>query len=474
MKIKVLVSFMKIHNTLTGELEEFVPLVPKKVSMYVCGPTVYDDSHIGHGRTYISYDMISRYLRYKGYDVTYVRNITDIDDKIITKANHEKLTIQEVTQRYTESFHNDLKTLGLNPPNIEPTATGTVNEMIEMIQNLIQRKHAYASGGDVYFDVKSFKEYGKLSKKNIEDLQVGARVMPGEQKKDPLDFALWKAAKEGDPAWDSPWGKGRPGWHIECSAMSKKHMGETIDIHTGGRDLIFPHHENEIAQSECSSGKPFAKYWLHNGFVNLSKEKMSKSLGNTIFLKDIFKKVHPEALKFYVLSSHYRSPIDFSYEELSVAAHALDRMVRILYSIPHKDFPGLTRFQATYYQKFEAAMDEDFNTPKAIAVLFDLVREANKLSAKKETLEQAIELRYVLWSLGNKVFGMFDYNPKSYFTSIPGMEALDVEKIETMIVKRQEARRNKDFATADQIRDEFNAMGVVLEDSPDGTSWRKK
>ncbi|MEZ4846795.1 MAG: cysteine--tRNA ligase [Bdellovibrionota bacterium] len=266
---------MKIHNTLTGKLEEFVTIVPKKVSMYVCGPTVYDDSHIGHGRTYISYDMISRYLRYKGYDVTYVRNITDIDDKIITKANQEKTTINEITKRYAASFHNDLKTLGLNPPDIEPTATGTVKEMIEMIETLIQRKHAYASGGDVYFDVKSFEGYGKLSKKNIEDLQVGARVMPGEQKKDPLDFALWKAAKEGEPAWDSPWGKGRPGWHIECSAMSKKHLGETIDIHTGGRDLIFPHHENEIAQSECVSGKTFAKYWLHNGFVNLSKEKCS-------------------------------------------------------------------------------------------------------------------------------------------------------------------------------------------------------
>jgi len=465
---------MKIHNTLTGKLEDFKPVAAPNVSMYVCGPTVYDDSHIGHGRTYISYDMISRYLRYKGYRVTYVRNITDIDDKIITKANQEKTTIDEISVRFTKSFHNDLKTLGLNPPNVEPKATETVQEMIEMIQTLIEKNHAYSSNGDVYFSVKSFKEYGKLSKKNIDDLKSGARVDPGEQKKDPLDFALWKAAKEGEPSWISPWGKGRPGWHIECSAMSKKHLGETIDIHTGGRDLIFPHHENEVAQSECANGTMFAKYWLHNGFVNLSKEKMSKSLGNTIFLKDLFKKVHPEALKFYILSSHYRSPIEFSYDDLKVASHALDRIVRILYSIPHKEFTKPTALQMPYIERFEAAMDEDFNTPKAFAVFFDIVREANKLSSKKETFDQAIELRHVLWTLGNAVFGMFNYEPKDYFTSIPGMEALDVEKIETMLVKRQEARRNKDFATADKMRDEFAAMGIALEDSPEGTSWRKK
>lgn len=465
---------MKIYNTLTGQLEEFVSIRPQKVSMYVCGPTVYDNSHIGHGRTYISYDMISRYLRYKGYDVTYVRNITDIDDKIIAKANQENTTIEEVSKRYTESFHHDLKILGLNPPNIEPRATETVGEMVVMIEQLIRAGHAYACEGDVYFSIQSFGDYGKLSKKNIDDLIAGARVDPGEIKKNPLDFALWKRAKEGEPAWKSPWGLGRPGWHIECSAMSKKYLGETIDIHTGGRDLIFPHHENEIAQSEATSGKPLAKYWLHNGFVNLSKEKMSKSLGNTIFLKDLFKKVHPDALKFYILSSHYRSPIEFSYEDLNVATHSLDRMVRILYSIPHKEFTKPTSLQMSYIEKFEASMDEDFNTPKAFAVLFDVVREANKLSAKKETFDQAIELRHVLWTLGNYIFGMFNYEPKDYFTSIPGMESLDVEKIESMLVKRQQARRDKDFATADQIRNDFVNMGIMLEDTPEGTSWRKK
>jgi cysteinyl-tRNA synthetase len=474
MKIKVLVFFMKVHNTLTGKLEEFEPRLPPHVSMYVCGPTVYDDSHIGHGRTYISYDMMVRYLTYKGFQVTYVRNITDIDDKIIHKANQEKTTIDVVSAKFAKSFHNDLKILGLNPPNIEPKATETVAEMMVMIQQLIDNKHAYVSNGDVYFHVKSFKEYGKLSRKNIDDLITGARVDPGELKKDPLDFALWKTAKEGEPSWLSPWGKGRPGWHIECSAMSKKHLGETIDIHTGGRDLIFPHHENELAQSECANGKTFVKYWMHNGFVNLSKEKMSKSLGNTIFLKDLFKKFHPEALKFYILSSHYRSPIDFSYDDLKVSSGALDRMVRILNSIPHKEFTKPTALQQSYIEKFEAAMDEDFNTPKAFAVLFDIVREANKLSVKKETFDQAIELRHVLWTLGNRVFGMFNYEPKDYFTSVPGMESLDVAKIETMLVKRQEARRNKDFASADQIRDDFAAMGIALEDAPEGTSWRKK
>jgi cysteinyl-tRNA synthetase len=464
---------MFIHNTITGKLEEFTPLHPPKVSMYVCGPTVYDHSHIGHGRTYISYDMISRYLRYRGYDVTYVRNLTDIDDRIIEKANKDKISIQDVTKIYTASFHEDLKKLGLQSPNIEPKATETVPEMLQMIQTLIDRGHAYASEGDVYFNVKSFKEYGKLSKKDTEDLKVGARVAPGEKKKDPLDFALWKASKEGEPYWESPWGKGRPGWHIECSAMSKKHLSESIDIHTGGRDLIFPHHENEIAQSECASGKTFAKYWLHNGFVNLSKEKMSKSLGNTVVLKDLFKKAHPEALKFYILSSHYRSPIEFSYEDLQVASGALDRMVRILYAIPQQDFNSPTALQKPFIEKFEAAMDEDFNTPKAVAVMFDIVREANKMAAKKETYNQAIELRSVLYKLG-QVLGMFDFEPKQYFTSVPGMESLDVEHIETQISKRLEARREKDFATADKIRVDLQTMGITLEDSPEGTSWRKK
>lgn len=417
--------------------------------------------------------MIVRYLEYKKYKVTYVRNITDIDDKIITKAEAEKTSIQTITQRFTESFHSDLKTFNLRLPDIEPKATETIPEMIQMIQALIDQKHAYAANGDVYFAVKSFKDYGKLSRKNIDDLKAGERALPGEHKKDPLDFALWKASKPNEPSWDSPWGKGRPGWHIECSAMSKKHMGTTIDIHTGGRDLIFPHHENEIAQSECANGKTFSKYWLHNGFINLSKEKMSKSLGNTIFLKDLFQKAHPEAIKFYILSSHYRSPIEFSYQDLEQASAGFDRLMRILYAIPEQDFSQLTALQKNYIQKFEEAMDDDFNTPKAVSVLFDLVRDANKLAIKKETFVQAIELRAVLAKLG-KVLGFFSVEPKDYFTSIPGMENVNVEHIESMIAKRIESRREKDFASADQIRLDLQTMGIMLEDSPDGTSWRKK
>ena len=464
---------MKIFNTYSGQLEDFQPAAPPKVSMYVCGPTVYDDSHIGHGRTYVSYDVIARYLRYKGYDVTHVRNITDIDDKIINRANQEKCTTENIATKYAQSFHRDLKKLNLESPNIEPKATDSMNEIVAMIRELIKNNHAYVSGGDVYFAVKSFSDYGKLSKKNIDQLMVGARVQPGEQKKDPLDFALWKQAKPNEPSWNSPWSLGRPGWHIECSAMSKKALGDTLDIHTGGRDLIFPHHENEIAQSECANQKRFVKYWLHNGFVNLSKEKMSKSLGNTIFLKDLFEKVHPEALKFYLISAHYRSPIEFSHQDLEVSSGSFDRLVRILYSIPEKDFTVPTENQKKYIDIFEAAMSEDFNTPKAIAVLFDIAREANRYAVKKETFEQAIELRSVLYKLG-QILGLFSFDPKQYFRSIPGMQGVDVEKIETLIEQRMSARRNKDFSTADQIRKDLDQMGITLEDLPDGTTWRKK
>ena len=463
---------MKVYNTLSQKLEDFEPLQPPKVSIYVCGPTVYDDSHIGHGRAYVSYDMMVRYLRYKGYDVTYVRNITDIEDKIIKKALEQNISTEEVSKRNTETFHADLNRLGLQPPDIEPRATETVQEIIDMIEALIEKNHAYASQGDVYFSVKSCGQYGRLSKKKIDDLKSGARVLPGEQKKDPLDFALWKASKEGEPSWDSPWGKGRPGWHIECSAMAKKFLGPSIDIHSGGQDLIFPHHENEIAQSECANQAPFSKYWLHNGLIRLSKEKMSKSLGNTVLLKDLRDKYHPEVTKFYLLSSHYRSPMEFCYEDIDSAQVAFDRLVRILYAIPEQEFSDSTDLQKKYEASFQSAMDEDFNTPKAISVLFDLVREANKLSKKKETLPQAIELRATLKKLGG-VLGFFSFDPKEYFCSIPGMENVDVEKIESMIAKRSQARREKDFEAADEIRSELENMGITLEDSPEGTSWRK-
>ncbi len=462
---------LKVYNTLTRSQEEFKTIEPHKVRMYVCGPTVYDHAHIGHGRTYIVYDCILRYLTYKGYEVKYVRNITDIDDKIIKRANDEGVVFSEISETYTASYNEDMANLGLLPPAVSPQATTTIKGIIQFIETLIQKGHAYASDGDVYFSIPACKEYGKLSRRRTEDLKVGARVFPGEKKKDPLDFALWKKAKPEEPSWDSPWGKGRPGWHIECSAMAKEHLGESIDIHAGGQDLIFPHHENEIAQSEAANEAQFATYWFHNGFVNINKEKMSKSLGNMVNLKKLLSKFHAEAIKFYMLSFHYRSPIDFSDGAMEEAARGLDRMYRVLLSVPPS--PEKVEPEGSFRERFEEAMDDDFNSAKAMGVLFEMVKEINRLQRKKETLAQAGAMKDLFVELGG-VLGLFQANPEEYFKNRPAEGDLDATKVEQLIAERAEARREKNFDRADQIRDELTAMNVVVEDSPEGTSWRIK
>ena len=439
--------------------------------MYVCGPTVYNDAHIGHARAYVVYDTIVRHLRFRGYEVTHVRNITDIDDKIINRANEEGVGFDEIATRYADHFNHDMRALGLEDPDKAPKATETVSEIIAMIESLISKGFAYEAQGDVYFSISTLKDYGKLSKKTIDDLIAGARVDPTEKKKEPLDFALWKNAKPGEPSWTSPWGEGRPGWHIECSAMAKKLLSDTIDIHAGGRDLIFPHHENEIAQSESANGKPFSTYWLHNGFVNMGKEKMSKSLGNVITIGAFLKKYHPEAIKLYFLTSHYRSPIDFSEEGIEEAARGLDRMYRVLHSIPATD--GGMDEVGDVANAFAEAMDDDFNTAKAIAVLFDATKEANRLQKKADTLAAAKSYRDTIVRYANLI-GLLCDDPAEYFKKLPGVLDVDRVQVENLIAQREEARRKKDFAHADQIRDDLQKMNVVLEDSPGGTTWRLK
>jgi cysteinyl-tRNA synthetase len=459
---------LKIFNTLTDQLEPFEPLHPPAVNMYVCGPTVYADSHIGHGRAYVVYDAIYRYLKHRGFKVKYVRNITDIDDKIIARSHQEKISFSQVAEKYTDHFNRDLSDLGLLPPDAAPKATETVAEIIAMIVKLISSGHAYESAGDVYFSIVSFSSYGKLSKRDLKGMKAGARVEPGEQKRNPLDFALWKKAKPGEPSWTSPWGEGRPGWHIECSAMSKKFLAESIDIHAGGRDLIFPHHENEIAQSESASGKPFSKYWLHNGFVNINEEKMSKSLGNIVSLRNLLEQNHPEALKLYLLSHHYRSPVDFADVGIEESSRALDRMYRVLLSIPK----GEGQEDPAICEKFEQAMDDDFNTAKAIALLFDAVKEANRFQQKSETLSKAQSLRKTIVQLAN-ILGLLQHDPAEYFRSLPSMKHADVSSIEGLIAERAQARRKKDFARGDQIRKELaEKFKVIVEDAPEGTTWR--
>ncbi|MFH1017204.1 MAG: cysteine--tRNA ligase [Pseudomonadota bacterium] len=461
---------IRVFNTLSNRLEEFEPLTLRQVTMYVCGPTVYDHAHIGHGRTYVVYDVIVRYLRYRGFSVRYARNITDIDDKIIRKAAQEGVSCEAIAARYTQSFDADMRDLGLVPPDAAPKASETVREIVDLVGRLVASGFAYEAKGDVYFSIVKDTHYGKLSKRDLSEVKAVARVEPGEHKKDPLDFALWKKAKPGEPFWPSPWGDGRPGWHIECSAMAKKLLGETIDIHAGGRDLIFPHHENEIAQSECANGKPFAKYWLHNGFLNLGAEKMSKSLGNIVTLRSLLTRYHPEALKLYLLTHHYRAPVDFLPTAVEESARGLDRIYRVLLSIPPPD--GKVPRVETLVQKFEEAMDDDFNTARALAHLFDAVKDANRLQLKADTLPAAQALRQTIIGLGN-VLGLLSDDPEQYFRKLPGAGDVDHVAIENLIASRAEARRKKDFKRADEIRNELTSIHrVVVEDSPEGTTWR--
>lgn len=467
---------MKIYNTLTGQKEEFVPVEPGKVKMYVCGPTVYNLIHIGNARPMIIFDTVKRYLEYKGYDVTYVSNFTDIDDKIIKKAIEEGVPSEEISTRYIEECLKDMDGMNMSRNVIHPLATEVIPDMIDMIQTLIDKGYAYNSNGTVYYRVRKFDDYGKLSNKNIEDLEAGHRdikVSGEDNKEDPLDFVLWKPKKEGEPFWASPWSDGRPGWHIECSVMAKKYLGEEIDIHAGGEDLIFPHHENEIAQSEAANGKTFAKYWMHNGFLNINKEKMSKSLGNFLTVRDIAAKFDLSVLRFFMLGAQYRNPINFSDELMESAKNGLDRIKTCVSALDRlaenasgtlKDSEQNIVVEVNKCKKaFEDAMDDDFNTAFAVAAIFDLVKAANTYANEESSADILKFLADTIVTLCG-VLGL-DVEPKE--------ELLDSD-IEKLIEERIAARKNKDFARADEIRDELEVKGIILEDSRDGVHWKRK
>ena len=465
---------LKIFNTLSGEKDEFVPLTPGRVRMYVCGVTVYDSAHLGHCRFLITFDVIYRYLRFLGFDVTYVRNFTDVDDKIIKRANEEQVSWETITQRYIGEFHQDGEALGLLAPSVEPLATQHIAEIIDIIEQLEAKELAYRIDGDVYYSVAGFPSYGKLSRKNIDELEAGARVEVDERKRSPLDFALWKSSKPGEPTWDSPWGPGRPGWHIECSAMSTKYLGQPFDIHGGGRDLIFPHHENEIAQSEGAYGEPLARFWLHNGFLNINQEKMSKSLGNFFTIREILEEFDAAALRHYFLASHYRSPMDFSKEGLSEAARATDRIYETIARLDHST---TAREQAVpdsaLLESFRQEMDDDFNTPRALALIFDEVRALNRLLDEKKT--QGVEkrgaaLRAMCDTLGLLRDGYFE-RKKQRFLKKGNLTAV---RIEESIGRRDRARLEKNWQEADRIRDALGREGIVLEDTAKGTLWKVK
>ena len=467
---------MKIFNTLTRQKEEFVPLEEGKVKMYVCGPTVYNLIHIGNARPMIIFDTVKRYLEYKGYDVTYVSNFTDIDDKIIKKAIEEGVPSEEISTRYIEECLKDMDGMNMSRNVIHPLATEVIPDMIDMIQTLIDKGYAYNSNGTVYYRVRKFDDYGKLSNKNIEDLEAGHRdikVSGEDNKEDPLDFVLWKPKKEGEPFWASPWSDGRPGWHIECSVMAKKYLGEEIDIHAGGEDLIFPHHENEIAQSEAANGKTFAKYWMHNGFLNINKEKMSKSLGNFLTVRDIAAKFDLSVLRFFMLGAQYRNPINFSDELMESAKNGLDRIKTCVSTLDRlaenasgtlKDSEQNIVAEVNKCKKaFEDAMDDDFNTAFAVAAIFDLVKDANTYANEESSADILKFLADTIVTLCG-VLGL-DVEPKE--------ELLDSD-IEKLIEERIAARKNKNFARADEIRDELEVKGIILEDSRDGVHWKRK
>jgi cysteinyl-tRNA synthetase len=489
---------LRLYNTLTHQKEDFVPVKEGEAGIYACGVTVYDTCHVGHARSAINFDVITRYLRYRGYKVTYVKNFTDVDDKIIAKANKEGVNFRDVSERYIAEHNDDMDRLGIERPSVTPRATEHIGGMIELINRLLKNELAYVVEGDVYFAVKKFRNYGKLSGRNLDEMVAGARIAVGEKKKDPLDFALWKASKEGEPWWDSPWGKGRPGWHIECSVMSAYFLGETFDIHGGGEDLIFPHHENEIAQSEGASGKTFAKYWLHNGFIKVDHEKMSKSLGNFTTIREILKHCHPEVLRFFVLQSHYRSPLDYSDEALNEARTAMNRLYETLKKIrdifaadqaltavsireeqlPEKEKALLERIKALP-ERFREGMDDDFNTARAMGFIFDIVRQLNTYVAGGGKTEAPAlfvlnEAERTLREVGS-VLGILTEDPDSYFEKDRLREAdkrgFNVEEIEALIDERLKARLEKNWRQADEIRDELAAKGVTLKDSKTGTTW---
>ena len=486
---------LRLYNSMTGRKEPFRPQRPGEVKMYVCGVTVYDACHLGHARSAVVFDVLWRYLEHKGYRVTYVRNITDIDDKIIQRAREEGVSAEEIARRYTEAYHRDMDALGVRRASVEPKATDHIPEMIALIQALVDKGYAYPVDGDVYFRVRRFPGYGQLSKRPVEEMLAGARVEVDPRKEDPLDFALWKASKPGEPAWESPWGPGRPGWHIECSAMSMKHLGPTLDIHGGGKDLVFPHHENERAQSEAYTGTAFVRYWIHNGFLTLAREKMSKSLGNFFTIRDVLDRFDAEAVRLFLLSTHYRSPVDYTDQNLREAQAALDRVYTLLETLQGlrqsgKDSRGgeetardsaMRRFLEAARSRFEEALDDDLNTAQALGVVFETVREVNRYlgeAGQRDGGEPPQEvISAVLAFLGDtgRILGLFQRDPAAWFRrTVAGQKEAEA-RIQALVEERARARARRDWATADRIRRELEeAFHVVLEDRPEGTVWKVK
>jgi cysteinyl-tRNA synthetase len=463
---------ISIYNTITREKQAFKPIEEGKVRMYVCGPTVYNYIHIGNARPAIVFDTVRRYLEYKGYHVDYVLNFTDVDDKIIKKANELGEDVFAVSNKFIDAYLEDVNKLGVKKATYNPRVTDTMQDIIAFIKSLVDKGYAYEAEGDVYFKPRAFEGYGKLSHQSIDELRSGARIQIGEKKDDPLDFALWKAAKEGEVSWDSPWGKGRPGWHIECSAMAKKYLGETIDIHAGGQDLTFPHHENEIAQSEANNGKTFANYWMHNGYINIDNEKMSKSLGNFVLTRDLLAKHDPNVIRFFMLSVHYRNPINFSEELLESAKNSLERVLTAYQNLDHRksSSTNLDRNEQEWLTKvddfkkrFEAEMDDDFNTANAVSVLFDLTKEANVYLNQDHTSEQVINHFQQMMQAFLDVLGV----------TISTDDSLLDEEIEALIEERNEARKTRNFARADEIRDLLKEQNIILEDTPQGVRWKR-
>ncbi|WP_096156006.1 MULTISPECIES: cysteine--tRNA ligase [Bacillus] len=463
---------IQLYNTLTRKKEPFIPLEEGKVKMYVCGPTVYNYIHIGNARPAIAFDTVRRYLEYRGYDVKYISNFTDVDDKLIKAANELGEDVPTIAERFIEAYFEDTAALGCKKADAHPRVTESMDIIIEFIEALIDKDFAYESGGDVYYRTRKFEGYGKLSHQSIDELQLGARIEVGEKKQDSLDFVLWKAAKEGEIFWDSPWGKGRPGWHIECSAMAKKYLGDSIDIHAGGQDLAFPHHENEIAQSEAVTGKQFAKYWMHNGYINIDNEKMSKSLGNFVLVHDIIKQHDPQLIRFFMLSVHYRHPINYNEELLQNTKNGLERLSTSYFNLKHRlesstnlahNTEDWLEKVASFKQQFIEAMDDDFNTANAISTLFDLAKQANLYLNENVTSESVI---YAFIQSFDDFFNVLG------ITMQKEQELLD-EEIELLIQQRIDARKNRDFALADKIRDELKERNIILEDTPQGTRWKR-
>jgi len=467
---------MRIYNTLTQKKEEFVPIEEGKVRIYVCGPTVYNYVHIGNARPAIVFDTLRRYLEYKGYEVNYVSNFTDVDDKIIKRAMEEGVNASEISERYIKEFRIDMDALNVKEATYHPKATEEIDDMIKMIETLIKKGHAYEKNGTVYYKTRSFEEYGKLSKKNIDDLEAGSRIAVSDEKEDPMDFVLWKPKKEGEPYWESPWGQGRPGWHIECSVMSAKYLGEQIDIHAGGEDLIFPHHENEIAQSEAASGKQFARYWMHNAFLNIDNKKMSKSEGNFFTVRDICKQYPSQVLRFFMLNAHYRSPLNFSKELMEAASNALTRIVTCVGQLnfllkagtlkdgsqTEEELKHIKEVEALQ-EKFDASMDDDLNTADAIAAIFEIVKVANTYCNGESSKSFVQDMKETIVKLCD-ILGLV----------VEQEEELLDEEIEKLIEERQEARKNKNFVRADEIRDELFNKGIILEDTREGVRWKRK